>query len=184
MGYRMKERPKNPDRFLPHFFVINGSSLKLPFACYYFTPKKGHDPHFHDHIGWPQPNHPDDSCQMLPPRYPIKGFPRPILRTKDDLTPIDLAEEGYFNAKTYLDIDIQGPDSVMVHTEFSETESNVVDVTFVSGFDGMMSEPIDIKFTVFVEGEDSHEAPIRNVVCHGILTVLPGPFSINSGPIS
>lgn len=170
MGYRNKEPKKKPEDFLPRFGIRNGATLRTAFACYYFTPADGHDPKYHDHIGWPAPDHPDESCQMKPARYPINGLPRPVLRTKDDLTPINLTDEGYAKASITFD-DPAIAEFITASAYIDETDDHLVNVSIAVDAPTFKDKPIDVRFTVFVSDESES---VRDAVCHGILSILPG----------
>lgn len=69
MGYRKPDIPMpKPDDFLPVFSIHNGEDAVFSIPCFYLEiepPEEWHDYHFHDHIGWPGPRHPDHVCQRL-----------------------------------------------------------------------------------------------------------------------
>lgn len=69
MGYRKPDIPMPmPDDFLPVFSVHNGEDATFSIPCFYLEiepPEEWHDYHLHDHIGWPNPTHPDHICQRL-----------------------------------------------------------------------------------------------------------------------
>ena len=61
-----------------------------------------HDRHWHDHVGWPSPEHPDHICQIGAPQpYDAKWAakhhlaPFEFLLDPHNLIPIHLIEEGY-----------------------------------------------------------------------------------------
>ncbi len=166
MGYRMKDRPPKPEDHLPRFAIRNGATFKTRFVCYYFTPKKRHDPLYHDHVGWPEPKRPDDSCQMLPPRYPIVGFPRPVIRTKDDLTPIKLQDEGYSGITVSVDEEY----SEFLNAEAVLDEDDSIRIFISTAFPEFKDKPIDVRFTVYAHNPTEH---LIDEVCHAILSVLP-----------
>lgn len=77
MAYRKLEKPrvhKSRRTFQAlttpfHAWVINGSSVEIAIPCFYQEvrppiPAIHHDIHWHHHVGWPGPYHPDHICQM------------------------------------------------------------------------------------------------------------------------
>lgn len=83
MGYRIHEKPRpRPRRTMQdtatpiRVYVHNGSTANLAIPCYYQEVHKPehvhiHDPHWHDHVGWPSPSHPDHICQRWSPTRKI-----------------------------------------------------------------------------------------------------------------
>lgn len=75
MGYRLQEpRPPKPRRNVVdlatpmRLFIHNGAIGHFAFPCWYQEvlrpePAMIHDRRLHDHIGWPDPRHPDHICQ-------------------------------------------------------------------------------------------------------------------------
>ena len=174
MGYRVKDvKPPDPEERLPRYEVRNGATLDIAFECYYWKPTKGHNPHKHDHEGWPSPNHPGDACQMEPPRDIIPYLPRPIMRTPDDLVPIKLYEEGYaVGAILAFDDDIDDDDIyrfAVVGAPETPRENQVV--VHIETYFEEVTEPREYKFTLFIVSETDVAI---DAVCRGILVVLPG----------
>lgn len=81
MGYRINHHP----RPLPHrgavdiatpvkLTIHNGTTAHFAFPCWYYEvhkpiPAHPHNYHYHDHIGWPSPSHPDHVCQLWEPDH-------------------------------------------------------------------------------------------------------------------
>lgn len=75
MGYRKLEKPKHHGHRTVQktttpatFYITNGEECRLAFPCWYkeVFPPMNVVPHCrdsHDHHGWPEPKHPDRSCQ-------------------------------------------------------------------------------------------------------------------------
>ena len=163
-----------PEDMLPRFAIRNGATLKMTLDCYYLDPKETHDPHYHDHINWPSEDyHPGPICQMVPPRDPRPWFPFPIMRTRDDVSPIDLRGAGY------IDLDISFDESdVLDHVETrlsfdTEAGENVIRVYISTNFDTFSDKPVETRFTVFAIRQDG-TYEIKDELVRGILVVLPG----------
>ena len=180
MGYRKLHRKPKPEDMLPRLAVRNGATLKVAFDCFYFDPKPTHDPHYHDHIGWPAPNYHFGICQMLPPRNenPRRHF-HPIMRTMDDVSPIDLGEEGYTGFEVaYEDEDIA--EDLTTRIDIDDTEDvNVIRMQVDTALPSFSDKPKETRFTVFAakevtDDEDTILYTIKDELLHGILTILPG----------
>lgn len=109
MGYRKNTPPPpKPEELLPRVVAANGTTAHIALPCWYLEveqPEDWHDHHRHDFLGWPAPNHPDHSCQMLPGR-PHEWFNK--LHGYVDMskaTPIHLSSdyEGYSLVKVSFD---------------------------------------------------------------------------------
>lgn len=165
---------------LPRLVVRNGATLKVAFDCFYFDPKATHDPHYHDHIGWPAPNYHFGICQMFPPRNenPRHWF-HPIMRTKDDVSPIDLSEEGYTGFEvTYEDPDIAANLTTRIEADSTEG-ANVVRMQVDTALPLFSDKPKETRFTVFavkdvVDDQNVLLYKTKDELLHGVLTVLPG----------
>lgn len=178
MGYRFCDNPPKPEDMLNRFSVRNGATLRSAFSCFYFKPKPGHDPNFHDHVGWPSPDNPDNICQMMPPQYPPMKWRPAILRTPDDLEPIHLLDEGYQEAAITFD----NPDIEQCLTYkawIDEDDDFIVRIYITAELPTFEDKPKETRFTVFVK--KTYTDPITNetmitkdTVCHGIFTILPG----------
>lgn len=168
MGYRYEHcEDQGLDYFAPRYIVRNGATVNLVFKCFYTTP--GHDPRYHDFVGWPRPDHPDSTCQTPPPSIHNALLPKPYLGA--NTTPIQLAHEGFTDASVVFDDDVSG--YITALAEFDQDESNVINVHFDTSFPTFQDPPKEFKFTLFASGGSE-----RHAVCRGILVVLPGaPFS-------
>ena len=79
MSYRIKDHPRpRPQRSVVDIatpikvFAHNGTTEYIAFPCWYqeiHRPIRAHhhDHHWHDHVGWPAPDHPDHCCQLWAP---------------------------------------------------------------------------------------------------------------------
>jgi hypothetical protein len=51
-----------------HFYIMEGAKSTFSIPCFYYEPPKPDRAHrhnrlLHDHLGWPNPGHPDTICQ-------------------------------------------------------------------------------------------------------------------------
>lgn len=166
MAYRVIDNLPKPENMLPTFSVRNGAIARIAFGCYYLG--AGHDPHYHDYLHWPSPDyHPGAICQMMPPRDHVP-WTEPGLPVH--MEPIHLIEEGYDQVTvSYEDSD----NAAHLATEawIDEDDDYIVRMKVGANFDTFSDKPVDIRFTIFAGKSDGS---VRDAVCHGILTVLPG----------
>lgn len=100
MAYRQYNPPKPEKRrklaaaSTPADMILaNGTTIGFALPCYYIELHKPEHLHLHcrpqhDHLGWPNPRHPDRICQPCDNVLPDMIF-------QHDLLPIHLSEEGY-----------------------------------------------------------------------------------------
>lgn len=140
--------------------VDNGSISRFAIPSFY---REHHDRNMHDHLGWPYPGHPDDSCQ-LPPGCDFI------------LNEIDLPNEGYTSIKVSM---TDPPDGL---TFTGTIDYNVISLTITSMCNAAVNSDIDVKFCVYAVGtiengvygeEDIH---LRDVVTKGTLHIIAGPI--------
>lgn len=177
MAYRINKKPIKPEDKLRRFTVRNGATIDVLFPCYYYQPVEGHDPHYHDFIGWPSPSTPGDACQMYPPRDRYRWNRHPLMRNGEDLTPIHLRLEGYDEAVvTFSDQDIA--EFVAATAWIDEDDDYLIRFHVNANLATFSDKPLDTWFTIFIKRNDGN-MEYKDVVCHGILTVLPGsPYDI------
>lgn len=180
MAYRNpSQKPPNPECLLNRYIVRNGATLKLDFDCYYMVP--GHDPHYHDYKNWPAPNyHPGDVCQILPPRdIPRFMTARDMLYGRPcEVAPIHLLDEGYSEAVIVFE-DTAKAAHVTTETWIDEEDDNIVRLRLDAMFDTFTTDPIELKFTLFVkktytDPETNITRTTKDAVEHGIIVVVPG----------
>ena len=172
MPYRTNREPPKPENMLRRFTVRNGATLDILFPCYYFAPILGHDPHYHDYIGWPSPNHVGRACQMWPPRDKFRWLAHPVMRQGGDLTPILLRSEGYKEASiTFEDDEIAK--SLKARAWIDLDDQYIVRMYINTDFETFHDKPLETRFTVFIKKNDG-DIVRKDAVCHGILTILPG----------
>lgn len=166
MGYRLEEKPFNPEDHLHRFCVRNGTIGKMAFGCYYLVE---HDYKLHDHIGWPDPDKPDRICQIV--SSPVSN---PIFLTKNgivnNLEEIHLLDEGYDTAAiTFEDDEIEYYTSIEAYID--EEDDYIVHLNVKAEFPSFSNNPKDYKFTLFVKKSDGTAI---DAVCHAVLSILPG----------
>lgn len=184
MGYRSIERPpKKPNRSMQdtstrsRIYVQNGATANLAIPCWYKEVRRHKQavPHcrdHHDHIGWPDPHHPDHSCQaydyaQIDPHHPERGYCGHNYVNIESMIPIHLIEEGYTDIEVVLK---DSPSGITTSGYIDIYEDWVVRVLFDVSDHPSLDEDKDIEYAVFaVKGN------IRDVVMIGTLTILAGP---------
>lgn len=85
-----------------------------------------------------------------------------------DLIPIHLSEEGY----TDVDVSFVGnSDGITATGLIDPINDNIIRVKFSASSEYAERKKLEIPFSVFVsDGSD-----VRDIACHGILVILPGP---------
>lgn len=181
MGYRVNKIPPKPENFLPVYPVRNGATLYADFECYYVDPTLGHDPHWHDYLGWPDPHHPDKICQMRPPRDRRRWRYDGHIWEKVDRVPIDLLDEGYDRE---VKIVFDEPDEHITAKAYIDTElTHLIKLAVSVQMPTFEDKPIDKRFTLFVTRDDEDlYATTADAVVRGVLTILPGaPLFFDDG---
>lgn len=210
MGYRTLDRPHHhPHRTMQdtatpsRVFAHNGTTADLAIPCWYQEVHKPirmrhHNRKLHDHLGWPDPERPDGSCQLYepfeagypkePPHTVMGGHP-PVRKLLDmrTVTPIHLLSdyEGYTTARVAFVGEHQG----IAATAGIDTEQDwIVRVMFDIEDQNALEEPQTYKFTVFVDaperqrtnpvtGQGGSTQPARSdIVYLGELVVLPSAY--------
>lgn len=216
MGYRqLDKKPRHPRRDFVDtatrnkVFVQNGVLSHLAIPCWYleiFRPRHAvlHSIDLHDHIGWPDPDHPDHSCQDAhhgnlhdhPHHRNYPGHIHPnhpyhpnihyhnghwhdphILLDLSKTFPIHLKEEGY----TTVDVVFKDPPEGITASAFiDDTEDWVIRVDIDLNCEEAISDDIEVPYSIFVNGsfKDSKTTTrtMRNIVAKGILHILAGPI--------
>jgi len=188
MAYRTLKKPKRQRRVMQAtatenmVFVKNGATANLAIPCWYHEVKHPqhthvHDREWHDHRGWPNPDHPDRSCQDA---YHIKHPPFKYDCERKgwhhagrylDLSkcfPIHLTEEGYEDVSIFFEPFVPGLKAV---GKIDPEEDHVVRVVFDAAVDDARSCDVDTEFTVLVS-----RGEFRDVVSTGKLRILAGPI--------
>lgn len=182
MGYRVDKKPIKPEDMLPTYPVRNGATLYADFECYYVEPKMGHDPHTHDYIGWPDPHHPDEICQMRPPRDRFRWRYDGAVMEPDEPVPIDLTSE-YEGYNQELEVIFDHPDDRIMATAWIDDELPYLIKMVVSPQLPMFEDkPIEKRFTLFAQRriEGSQDQYLPDAVVRAKLVILPGAPSIET----
>ena len=198
MAYRTGPMPPHPPRRTmqdtatpSRVYAHNGTTADLAIPCWYqevHHPVRmhHHDRHFHDHLGWPRPGHPERTCQLYepfeagwpePPHTVMGGHP-PVRKLLDMTTvsPIHLLSEyeGYTSARVAF---IGEHEGITATPEIDEHEDWIVRVLFDVKDPNALQDPQSYKFTVFVDAPKGDDRPARSdIVCLGELIVLPSAY--------
>lgn len=191
MGYRTIEKKKPIRRVLQdtttknRTYVQNGATAHLAIPCWYDVVNmpqhiRCHHIDYHDHIGWPTPDHPDESCQdghldqMVPSNrysdYHHGWMGHHKLLDMSMFYPIHLEEEGY----TSVDVAFVNPPAGL--TAEGYIDDYVVRFTLEPKCESAIEEDIDVPYTVFINGTIGTRTA-RDVVAKGVLHILSGAIS-------
>lgn len=180
MGYRVNKIPPKPEDMLPIYSVRNGATLYADFECYYMEPKVGHDPHLHDYLGWPDPHHPDEICQMPSPRDRFRWRSDGAIMIPSDPVPIDLTNEEY-NEELLVVFD--HPDElIMAHAWIDDELPYLIKMVISPQLPMFEDKPIEKRFTLFARRsvEGSQDQYLQDAVVRAKLVILPGAPSIET----
>ena len=149
--------------------IENGIISRIAYPCYYIYRKDGKPykhpvipPIWHDHLGWPSPDKRDRSFQ---PR--LKNL---------IVEPIHLSDEGYTDVIVALRDE---PDGLTIT---GEIDDSIVRLTIKALCEDAISERVDVKFAVYLEGTLLSNTPARDLVTRGILRIVPAIYAIEAGP--
>lgn len=190
MAYRTIKKPKRQKRVLQGVatenvtVAKNGAILNLAIPCWYYEvdhPQHTHihDKEWHDHVGWPNPDSRDCSCQdtTYAELFSVDGRLLGWRRDKRylDLSkcfPIHLIKEGY----TSIDVAFSEPiEGLSASGTIDQKEDHVVRILIKPQCPNAINEDIEIDYTVFANGHlGDREA--RDVVATGKLRILAGPY--------
>lgn len=193
MSYRIGEqKPPKPVRTLQDtatkskIFVQNGTVFHMAIPCWYkiIDPPVPAHPHcrtWHDHVGWPSPNHPDHSCQAWDFAHSCCSHDahRHCSDTCKDyidmgkLSPVHLLREGYQDVIVSLD---EAPDGFQAEGYIDTDKDWIVRIIIGAMVPEALKEKIEVPYTVFVEGflDDMKH---RDVVSRGTIVIIPGPYA-------
>lgn len=175
MGYRLptfSPQPSDPKSerwpIVDHaaqsvIWVDNGTISRIPIPCFYQY-RNDLDRLVRmriDHLGWPSPDHPDESCQ-----YP----------TAHDVVyePIDLETEGY-NAVV---VALGSPPSGL--TVSGQIDYNLVTLSINAMCSSAATADVEVPINVYVTGSkviDGVTYQLRDVVTKGLLHIVSGLIS-------
>lgn len=204
MAYRLHEHKKPEQRRTAvdiatpiKLYVHNGTSANFAFPCWYQevlppVPAKLHNRSLHDYHGWPNPRHPDHSCQLWIPDRPhhcVHGFKEcsPFCKHYIDykrVVPIHLTSdyEGYTGSEVAW---VDKPEGITISSSIDDVEDWVVRVHVDCLDPAALEEPQKYKFTVFVNNEDDEDRKMyrRDIVALAELIVLPSAYTteVNNG---
>jgi len=195
MGYRKLEHKRHEPRRTAvniatpiKLFIHNGETATFAFPCWYQEvkppiPARLHNHYLHDHHGWPNPSHPDHSCQLWIPEVGgcIHGFKEcsPHCRHYIDYSrvlPIHLLSEyeGYEGAFVSW---IGEHEGIVATARIDEDEDWVVKVDVDCKDPNALEEPQRYKFTAFVGSDkDGNVYNRRDIVALAELIVLPSAY--------
>jgi len=170
MTYRLPDPPSDgrlPIVDLARQSVIsvdNGTISRIPIPCMYrYMNDCGRLSRMeHDHLGWPDPTHPDDSCQAPP--IPCAPYV---------FEPIDLEGEGYDNVIVVL------PDQPSGVTANGVIEYDKVMLTINAMSYSAQTEDIETPIAIYATGSVESEGTtylLRDVVTKGTLRIVAGPI--------
>lgn len=190
MAYRKIEKPKPIRRVLQdtttvnRTYVQNGATAHLAIPCWYMPLDRPqhthvHDREWHDHIGWPNPDSPDNSSQdayvLRSPSFAYdfseQGWNR--VRRYLDMSktiPIHLKEEGYTNVEVAFSRNIDGL------TADGYIEDYIIRFNLNPMCDSAVNRDIEVPYTVFITGRVNGRS-VRDIAAKGILHIVAGPFS-------
>lgn len=213
MSYRIQEhRPHLARRTMEDIatpmivHVHNGSTAHLAIPLWYQEIQKPvrakhHNIHWHHHVGWPSPNHPDHICQLA---YEGRHYGHRCPIGHDhchqtcahyvDMTqiiPIHLLSDYEHYNKVRLSFREGTITGLTTKIWIDEFEDWVVRVSFSPKLSNAINEHQDYHFSIFVDAPEyttskidartkqtkSRTWPARtDVVTHGILRVLPSSY--------
>ena len=177
MGYRynipvdVNQEPPSAEDMLPRFEIRNGAILRIAFKCYYAIHEHDHPLYVYPHIAGDvalcrdQNHHPYYSLSKV--KSPMKYEPIDLLSRDEDYSP---------NASVLIEED---DGFITIDSAYIDSsESNMIRISMNVQYPEFHDEPIEKRFTVFV---NSYDMTRIDAVCHGIIVVLPGtPFVTNS----
>ena len=175
MGYRLpEERPHQMCATANESMIVvdNGSITRISIPCYYRYIEDSYDDRWHreqhDHFGWPSPDSPDDSCQIVSTRE----YAQTLV-----INEIDLSGEGYTGVEVCM---TEPPEGLSIQ---SVIDGNVIRLTIYASCPDAETEDIKARFSIYAVGSCSEygnedEALLRDVVTKGMLRIKAG--SINN----
>lgn len=137
--------------------VDNGTINRITIPTFF---REHHDRNLHDHLGWPYPGHPDNSCQ-LPPGHEFV------------LNEIDLAEDGY----DAIEVSMIDPPNGLSFT--GSIDYNIITLNITAMCADAINDDLDVTFSVYATGVidndyDEEDVQLRDVVTKGTLHIVAG----------
>lgn len=211
MSYRIHEKPHHhPQRSVVDIatpikvFAHNGTTEYIAFPCWYQEihrpiPAHWHHHHWHDHVGWPSPTHPDHCCQLWSPdrhccslgmHHECSPHCAHYIDYRN-VFPIHLLSEyeGYNGASVAWATENRQAPSGIVATAFIDPEEDwIVRVNLDIDDPAALMEPQKYRFTVFANapqrtrtnpktGQAGRTDPPRSdIIALAELIVLPSAY--------
>ena len=192
MGYRQLEhKPKHKHRDFHDtssnnkIFIQNGVTGYFAIPCWYNEMRrpihtKIHDIDKHDHLGWPDPKHPDHSCQSadrhhlsLPYDHCRHGWHVPSrLIDMSKVFPIHLSKEGYESISIAFD---NPPEGLEASGEIDHKDDWVIRLSISPKCEKIVNEDVDVPYTVFANGYFD-DRKVTHMVTKGIIHIIAGPI--------
>lgn len=192
MGYRKLEHKPKPKRRTFHdtstrnkIFVQNGVTGYFAIPCWYNEMRhpvhtRIHSVDHHDHIGWPNPDHPDHSCQAAHKHYLEIPYDHHHhgwhdvhhLIDMSSVFPIHLKKEGY----TSISVALENPPSGLKITGAIDPSNDwIVRLSVIPKCNDILDEDVDVRYTVFANGSfDGRD--VTHMVTKGIIHIIAGPI--------
>ena len=174
MAYRLPDKRRHfiVDKASESVIVVdNGTISRVSIPCAYGPVHHHHCHHdrkMHDHVGWPSPDNPDDSCQIPDEhRHHHHCFDQ-VLAVNE----IDLKAEGYES----IEVSLADPPDGLSMT--GSIDYDIVRMTIVAICPSANTENIDVPFSIYAVGSttvDDEEIQLRDVITKGILRIVAGP---------
>ena len=202
MAYRQLEHKHKPQNRTAQktttparYFMENGTTFNLAIPCWYkeiHLPERAfhHCRWHHDHHGWPEPRHPDHSCQDYD--FPVEHLnhhdhldchnPYPDIHRHHhhyldmtELFPIHLIKEGYKSATVVFDKNYSG---LTARAYIDLVDDWVVRLHFSAYLKEAQEKPVEVRFIVKLNRTDEEGNKIVDVASRGRLKILPAPLEV------
>lgn len=189
MGYRIQEKPDLPKTrqastaSTPASLVMhNGTIAHFAFPCWYImAPKPPYDemPPYHeiDHLGWPDPSHPDSSYQHE--AFCHDGFT--VLKDAYDLDlmrPIRLLREGFDGVRiVWANKERKAPEGLDLSVSIDDKDDWVVRLVAKAALPDAIEEPRMHRFAVLAHAPAKGRLRERlDIVAAPTVIVLPSGY--------
>lgn len=169
MTYRLPNLPPERRRHLSDvatpvtITVDNGTISRIDIPCSYVCPSP-HDRPLHDHLGWPYPGHPDQSCQLP------SNVDKVIL-----VNEMNLPDEGYTDIEVAF---VEQPEGLSIE---GDIDLDTVWLTIIASCESAITEDIEAEFAAYATGlgmddDGNMTVPLRDVIAKGTIRVIAGPI--------
>lgn len=165
------------------FYMTNGATADIAFPCWYHEvpyPQRAipHSQQWHDHVGWPSPNHRDHICQHWDFSSHVCGHHGhhecrhcADYINMEHIYPIHLTEEGYEKVEILVSEQVDG---IVGKGWIDEKEDWVVRCHFSGSTTKALEEPFVFHFAVTVNCAELNKT---DTVVLGRLVVMPAPLT-------